>query len=130
METFKLNTVKSLYAPFEVEIDGKVYKSIKLTHAVKLELNKLEAEIAKNSFKAVYEWVSFMLDIEKAVLDKLDVREVEDIQLFVSRQLRESEIERRNKELNALEKQVKRMSGNKEPDTPKNVPRPGKTKLS
>ncbi len=128
MDKFILDTRKSLYAPIEVKIDEKIYQTIKITHAVKAEMRKLELEIPKGNDKALYEWISFMFNLEKAILEKLDVREVEDIYLYTVKKLRDSEAERMKREFNVMEKQVEQLGIKKQEPKPKNLKRPGEKK--
>lgn len=128
MDRFVLDTRKSLYAPVEVEIDGKVFQTVKITHAVKAELRKLELEIPKGNEKALFEWVSFMFNLEKAILEKLDVREVEDIYLYTVKKLRETESERMKREFNVMEKQIEKLGIKKQEPELKNLKRPGRKK--
>ncbi len=128
MDKFILDTRKSLYAPIEVKIDEKIYQTIKITHSVKAEMRKLELEIPKGNDKALYEWISFMFNLEKAILEKLDVREVEDIYLYTVKKLRDSEAERMKREFNVMEKQVEQLGIKKQEPKPKNLKRPGEKK--
>ena len=85
-----LSTRKSLYAPIEITIDDRTYYSKKTTHAVLMEINKLDSAVGKESTEALYKVVRLMFDIEQKVLEKLDKREVEDIYIFAKKKFSES----------------------------------------
>ena len=89
----ELSTKKSLYDPTEVVIDGKTYYSLKTTHAVLKELDKIDEEVGKNreNRDALYRAVQLLFGIEMAVLDCLDAKEVEDIYVFSKKQVLEIE---------------------------------------
>lgn len=91
-----LNTKKSLYEPIEIEIDGQVYQSIKVTNATLKEINKIDDAIMKDptSDKLLYAIVQLLFNIKPTILDKLDKREVEDIYTFSKRKFAEIEIQR------------------------------------
>lgn len=136
MNRFVLDTRKSLYAPIEVEIDRKIYQTIKITRAVKSELFQIEKEIPielkDGDNNSMRKWICFMFDIDNEILEKLDVREVEDIYIFTNAKLRDMEAERMKREFGIMEKQIKRL-GIKKPELepePKNVKRPGRKKSS
>jgi len=90
-----LSTKKSLYSPIEIEIDGKVYLSIKTTNAVLIELNKLDEKVVKeDDIKHVYAVIRFLFNVDLDILEKLDKREVQDIYTFTKRKFLEIEEER------------------------------------
>ncbi len=95
-DRFVLNTKKSLYDPIEIEIDGQVYQSAKITRAVLGEINKLDGEIQKDptSDELLYKSIQLLFDVEPKILDKLEKREVEDIYAFSKRRFAEVEKQR------------------------------------
>jgi len=96
---FKTKT--SIYPAIEIEIDDKVYQSVKLTRAVVSEMAKIEAkrkEIDKEDSIEVgepnYELVELLFKVDKKELEKMDKREVEDIVLFVQQKIQTIEAQR------------------------------------
>ncbi|MCJ7614068.1 hypothetical protein MUO71_04825 [Candidatus Bathyarchaeota archaeon] len=90
-----LKTKESLYKPIEIEIDEKVYLSIKTTNAVLVELNKLDEKVAKeDSIDPVYAVIRFLFNVDLEILERLDKREVQDIYTFTKRKFLEIEKER------------------------------------
>lgn len=89
----ELSTKKSLYDPTEVVIDGKTYYSLKTTHAVMKELDKIDEEVGKNreNRDALYKAVQLLFGIDMEVLKELDAKEVEDIYVFSKKQILEIE---------------------------------------
>ena len=99
------STKESIYPAIEIEIDAKVYQSVKLTRAVVGEMAKIEAkrkeidkeggdEIGDEIGEPNYELVEFLFKVDKKELDKLDKREVEDIVLFVQEKIQTIEAQR------------------------------------
>lgn len=95
------STKESIYPAIEIEIDAKVYQSVKLTRAVVGEMAKIEAkrkEIDKEGGDEVgepnYELVELLFKVDKAILEKMDKREVEDIVLFVQEKIQTIEAQR------------------------------------
>jgi len=91
-----LNTKKSLYEPIEIEIDGQVYQSAKVTKDVLKEINKFDEEIVKNpgDDELLYKAIQLLFNVEPKILDKLDKREVEDIYTFSKKKFAEIEKQR------------------------------------
>lgn len=91
-----LNTKKSLYDPIEVTIDNQVYQSIKTTKTVMEEITKLDEEIVANPGEdgLVYKAIQILFNIDQAILDKLDKREVEDIYTYSKKRFAEIEKQR------------------------------------
>jgi len=90
-----LKTKESLYKPIEIEIDEKVYQSIKTTNAVLVELNKLDEIVGKeDAIEPVYAVVRFLFNVDLEILEKLDKREVQDIYTFTKGKFLEIEKER------------------------------------
>lgn len=91
-----LNTRKSLYDPIEIVIDDQTYQSVKTTVAVVDEINKLDEEIVANPEKdeLLYKAIQLLFDVDAAILDKLDKREVEDIYTFSKKKFAEIEKQR------------------------------------
>ena len=128
MKTF--STRKSLYPPVEIQIDETVYRSHKLTHEAIAMYAEIEERI-KNpdlSIDATYEWVSSMFGVEMKVLKKLEVREVEDIYLYVSKELRDTEKKRMKKQIDSFESDLKQLK--KVEDVTKKIPNSKNVKRS
>lgn len=90
-----LKTKESLYKPIEIEIDEKVYLSIKTTNAVLIELDKLDEKVVEeDSVEPVYDVIRFLFNVDLEILRKLDRREVQDIYIFTKRKFLEIEKER------------------------------------
>ena len=91
-----LNTKKSLYDPIEIEVDGQVYQSVKITRAVLIEVNKLDDDIAKDptSTELLYRAIQILFAVDSNLLDKLDRREAEDIYTFTKRKFAAVETQR------------------------------------
>jgi len=91
-----LNTRKSLYDPIEIVIDDQTYQSVKTTVAVVDEINKLDEKIAANPEKdeLLYKAIQLLFNVDAAILDKLDKREVEDIYTYSKKKFAEIEKQR------------------------------------
>jgi hypothetical protein len=76
-----------------------------------VEAAKIEERIRvkETSSDATYEWVGLIFGIDKAILEKLEDREVEDIYLYAGREFREVEKERMKKEIDSFDSQLKQM---------------------
>jgi len=116
------STKESIYPAIEIEIDAKVYQSVKLTRAVVSEMAIIEnerKEIDKEGSEVIgepnYKLVELLFKVDKKELDKLDKREVEDIVLFVQEKIQTIEAQRLKVASNALRSAL----GIK--DQPKNV---------
>jgi len=119
-DRFVLDTQKSLYESFKIEIDGQVYQCIKTTRSVLAEVDKLDKQILPGNDDALYKVVQILFGVETKLLDKLDKREVEDIYLYAKRKFVEIEKERLNliaktfgNVLNEKGKQTKRIIPNR-----------------
>jgi len=113
-----LNTRESLYDPIEIEIDNKTYQSIKMTHSVQMELNKLDEQITTKNNEPLYKIVEFLYGVSRKILNELAVQEVEDIYFHTKKKLLEINTERLKLIANTFGKEVKRT-------IPKNRKRPG-----
>lgn len=126
----KFFTRKTLYEAVEVEVDGEVYHSKKLTRSLLAEVDRLDIEVDKKNREALLEEVVLLLGIETKILEKLDFREVEDILLYVKGKFRLTEKKRLEKEVKQIEKQLVGTPSRKKPigriPSRKNVKRPGK----
>lgn len=127
----KLNTKKSLYSPIEIEIDDEVYQSIPMTHDVRVRMGEISGNITimsaeKKSVEALCTFVKYVFNVEQKVLNKLELREIEDIYLHVSKRFSEIEKERLDLIKNTIEK-TWRFKGGKEAKKkiPKNRKRSG-----
>jgi len=119
-DRFVLNTQKSLYESFKIEVDGQVYQCIKTTRSVLAEVDKLDKQIVPGSDEALYKVVQILFGVDTKILDKLDKREVEEIYLYAKRKFVEIEKERLNliaktfgNVLNEKGKQAKRIIPNR-----------------
>lgn len=80
-----LSTKKSLFDPFEVEIDGAVYTSRAFNKPLFAELTKLEtkakakATTDADKVAAVYDQVGLIFGIPKELAYELDIRDVKEI---------------------------------------------------
>jgi len=94
-----LNTKKSLYDPIEIVIDNQTYKSKKVTRTVLDEVNKLDDQIteAPEDSELVYKAVMLLFDVDRKTLEKLDMREVQDIYLYSKKKF--ADIEKQRMEL-------------------------------
>lgn len=130
-EKLVLKTKESLYSPIEVEIDGTVYKSRKLTREVRVKMGEIDSKVTvirseKGGTQALFELIEFVFGIEKSVLEKLEQREVEDIYFYFNRRFAEIEKER----MELVTKMIGdawKTGGEKgpKPEIPKNRKRPG-----
>ncbi len=127
----KLSTRKSFYDPIEVEINDEVYKSIPMTREVRVRMGEMSENIVltsakKESVEALYQFVMFVFNIEKKILDKLELREVEDIYLYVTQRFNEIEKERIELIKNTIKKAWQFEDTNQaEKEIEKNLKRPG-----
>ena len=82
-ERLKLTAQESLYPPVKVEVEGVVYTQKKMTRPVNEKLAEIEKRMGEadrdDKLPFIYEWVEFMFGIPSKILDTLDIREVEDI---------------------------------------------------
>jgi len=124
-DRFVLDTKKSLYESFKIEINGQLYQCIKTTRTVLAEVNKLDEKIVPDNDEALYKVVQLLFNVPMKILDELDKREVEDIYLYAKRKFVEVEKERLNLITNTigniLDKKGKQIKGT----IPKNRKRPG-----
>lgn len=88
-----LNTKKSLYDPIEIEIDGQVYQSLKITHAVQKEIDKLDEKVAEDD-EALYKIIQLLFNVDMKILEELDKREVQQIWLHFKQKFFEIEKQR------------------------------------
>ena len=93
-DRLKIDTKKSFYDPIEIEIDGEIYRSKKMTRAFLAELNKLDKGTSKDNDEPLYKVVQFIFNVDIKTLETLDRREVEDIYLFTKQKLAEIDKER------------------------------------
>lgn len=125
----KLSTRKSLYDPIEIEVDEKIYQSIKLTHDIALEIADIVNQISllssnKKAVEAVYKFVEIVFNVPREILNKLEKREVEDIYIYTNTRLAEIEKERVSIVNNSIKKAFPQKKEAKE-TIPKNRKRPG-----
>ncbi len=74
-----LSTQKSIHKPIEVEIDGKTYQNRPLSRATFDEVKKHEKAALGGDIEALYKQVQILYGVEMAVLNKLDVRDVNSL---------------------------------------------------
>jgi len=120
-----LDTKKSLYESFKIEIDGQVYQCIKMTRAILTEVNKLDEKIVPNNNEALYKAVQLLFNVPVKILDELDNREVEDIYLYAKRKFVEIEKERLNLITNTIGNVLDKKGKQVNRTIPKNRKRPG-----
>lgn len=78
-----LSTQKSIYKPIEIEIDGKTYRSKKLTKQVLEKAFTFEEKGREGDLNAPYEQAHFIFNIPLNILHKLDANEVGAINKMV-----------------------------------------------
>jgi len=82
MPRLKIDT--SLFRPIEIEIDGKVYESKRLTRNIFQEIEQLQKEIETGSVEAGYKLLKLLLGDEcMAVVSELDISLVNKITAFI-----------------------------------------------
>lgn len=89
-EKLVLSTKKSLYPPIIIEIDDTDYECVKFTNDIQTWFLEQEERVAemrkKEDSKAVAEITSEIIAklyrVDKKTLEKLDVREIQDIATF------------------------------------------------
>ena len=120
METLKLNTKKSLYPAIPIEIDGKLYESRKFTRALSLEIEPLqkilestvevkeedEAKVENEKWDAYCRWMLKVFGVEKAIVEILEVAEVEDIYMKVKVALLRRQKKRMKSNVDAIKAEV------------------------
>jgi len=102
-----------------------------MTREVRVRMGEISENIVltsakKESVEALYQFVMFVFNIEKKTLDKLELREVEDIYLYVTQRFNEIEKERIELIKNTIKKAWQFENTNQtEKEIEKNLKRPG-----
>jgi len=100
--SLKLSTTKSLYKPITIEIDGTELKARPMTRDVLRKMSVLEKRIRTGDVEAAYEQVELIFGKHK-VIDKLELRQVNEIIEYVTTCIFKPE-----RELQTEEKNLKR----------------------
>ncbi len=74
-----LSTQKSIHKPIEIEIDGKNYCNRPLSRATFDEVRKHEKAAIKGDLEELYKQVQALFPVPMAVLNKLDIRDVNSL---------------------------------------------------
>ena len=128
-ERLKLTAQESLYPPVKVEVEGVVYTQKKMTRPVSEKLSEIEERMGKaardDKLPFIYEWIEFAFGIPSKILDTLDIREVEDINVRAKKDFQKTTQARMADMLKDF--QVKQAAKNPELKIPsaKNRKRPG-----
>jgi len=84
---FVLSTKKSLFDPIEVEVDGKIYQSKKLSRELFDELKKYEKDAMGGDLDALYKQVNIIFGIESSILNALDIRDIQAMLEFATNKI-------------------------------------------
>jgi len=85
MSKLSISTTKSLYAPIEVEVDGKPYLVAKLNKAVFDKLKTFEDDARGGDLDALFNQVQTLVpNLNGKILAKLDVRDIQKIINFIT----------------------------------------------
>jgi len=84
-----LSTQKSIHKPIEVEIDGKIYQNRPLSRATFDEVKKHEKAALGGDIEALYKQVQILYGVEMAVLNKLDIRDVNTLLQYTMTQVQQ-----------------------------------------
>jgi len=112
-----LSTQKSIHKPIEVEVDGKIYQNRPLSRATFDELKKHEKAALGGDLEALYTQVTILFDIPIAVLNKLDIRDINTMLEYAMAQIFQPEA-KTDKE--KAEKNVSKPGQSKSPLSPAN----------
>jgi len=82
-----LSTLKSIHKPIEVEIDGKTYQNRPLSRATFDEVKKHEKDALGGDLEALYKQVQILYGVDMAVLNKLDIRDVNTLLQYTMTQV-------------------------------------------
>ena len=86
-EKLVLSTQKSIHKPIEIEIDGKTYQNRPLSRATFDEVKTHEKAALKGDIEALYKQVQILYGVEMAVLNKLDIRDVNTLLQYTMTQV-------------------------------------------
>jgi len=81
--SLKLSTEKSLYKPITIEIDGMKLQARPITRGVLRKMASLEKRIRTGDVEAAFEQVELIFGKQK-VIDKLELRQVNEIIEYVT----------------------------------------------
>lgn len=82
----KLSTVKSVYKPIVIDIDGIEHKAKPIDRATLRKMGELEKRIRAGDADVAYEQLNLLFGKHKA-FDNLELRQVNEIIAYVTRQL-------------------------------------------
>jgi len=74
-----LSTQKSIHKPIEIEVNGKTYQNNALSKELFDEVKKHEKAALAGDINALYKQVELLFSVPIAVLNKLDVRDVDSL---------------------------------------------------
>jgi len=79
MSKLVISTTQELYKPIEIEINGKTYKvKVKFTRKFMKRLNEFDVMIDMGKTDAAFQRLEVLIG-KQAVIEKLDLREVNEI---------------------------------------------------
>ena len=81
-----IDTKKSLYKPIEIEIDGKIFQVKRIPRDVLLKIERLGEEALKGNVVAGYQQLELLIGKSEYV-DRLDIREVNEIIGFITEKI-------------------------------------------
>lgn len=82
-----LSTQRSIHKPIEVEIDGKTYHNNPLSRTLFDEVRKHEKAAVDGDVEALYKQVKILFSVPVAVLNKLDIRDVNSLLTYTMAQI-------------------------------------------
>ena len=86
-----INTEKSLYKPIQVEVNGQMLTVVRVTKAVIKELDRLANLAIDGDVEAAYKQLELFFGKKHKVFETLEVREVREINKYITTQLFKSE---------------------------------------
>jgi len=103
MSKLIINTAQELYKPIEIEINGKTYKvKVKFTRKFLKKLGEYDKLIDQGDEDAAFKRLEVLIG-KQDIIDKLDIREVNDITRHIVKNIYNPE-----RDLPKIEKNVKR----------------------
>lgn len=100
MSKLIINTAQELYKPIEIEIDGKTYKvKAKFSRKFLKKIGGYDKLIIQGDTDAPFERLEKLIG-KQAVIDNLDIREVNDITKHIIENIQEPERDLPEKEKN------------------------------
>jgi len=77
MPKFKIDTQDNLFEPIEIDINGEVYQSVKLTRKLFREVLKKESKTSAGDMDSLYDQIKLIFPtLTDKTLDDLDIREI------------------------------------------------------